>query len=132
VDALKRANVLTFSLVAVQNRKIMGHMTISSPLSEFLLMLKAGIAETPIAVLPEWQQQGIASALIRSSLNQLKMMGTQGCVVLGDPDFYAEFGFKAVPELILEHVPAQYFQALSFDGDILQSHVSDDSVFSVL
>lgn len=132
MDALKRANVLTFSLVAVQNRKIMGHMTISSPLSEFLLMLKAGIAETPIAVLPEWQQQGIASALIRSSLNQLKMMGTRGCVVLSDPDFYAEFGFKAVPELILEHVPAQYFQALSFDGDILQSHVSDDSVFSVL
>jgi hypothetical protein len=44
VDALKRANVLIFSLVAVQNRKIVGHIAISSAVSEFLLVLKAGLA----------------------------------------------------------------------------------------
>ncbi|WP_350416988.1 GNAT family N-acetyltransferase [Acinetobacter sp. ANC 3781] len=42
-----------------------------------------------MAVLPEWQRQGIASALIRSSVNQLKVMGTKDYVVLDDPNFYS-------------------------------------------
>ena len=54
------------------------------------------------------------SALIQSALSQLKTMVAKGCVVLGDPNFYAEFGFKAVPELILENVPAEYFSSFIF------------------
>lgn len=128
VTALRKANALTISLVAVLNQHIVGHIAISP------VQISSGVQGWyglgPVAVLPEWQLQGIGSALIQSGLSQLKTHAAKGCVVLGDPDFYAQFGFKAVPELILEHVPAQYFQALSFQGDIPQGYVSYHAAFS--
>ncbi|WP_425918475.1 GNAT family N-acetyltransferase [Acinetobacter sp. TSRC1-2] len=130
VTALRKANALTISLVAVLNQHIVGHIAISP------VQISSGVQGWyglgPVAVLPEWQLQGIGSALIQSALVELRTHAAKGCVVLGDPDFYAQFGFKAVPELILEHVPAQYFQALSFDGDMPQGQVSYHAAFSAL
>ena len=122
VDALRKAEVLTLSLVAVLNQHIVRHIAISP------IQISSGVQGWyglgPVAVLPEWQLQGIGSALIQSALSQLETMVAKGCVVLGDPNFYAEFGFKAVPELILENVSAEYFQALSFDGKFPQGTVT--------
>ena len=129
VDALRKAEVLTLSLVAVLNQHIVGHIAISP------IQISSGVQGWyglgPVAVLPEWQLQGIGSALIQSALNQLKMIGAKGCVVLGDPNFYSGFGFKAVPELILENVPIEYFQALSFDGKFPQGTVTYHDAFNV-
>jgi len=128
VDVLRKAHALTFSLVAILNEKIVGHIAISP------VHISSGVQGWyglgPVAVLPEWQLQGIGSALIQSALSQLKMAGAKGCVVLGDPDFYAQFGFKAVPELILEHVPAHYFQALAFDENFQKGTVSYHQSFN--
>ena len=128
VAALREADALTLSLVAVLNQHIVGHIAISP------IQISSGIQGWyglgPVAVLPEWQLQGISSALIQSALSQLKTMGAKGCVVLGDPNFYAEFGFKAVPELILENVPAEYFQALSFDEKFPQGTVTYHEAFN--
>ncbi|WP_445661160.1 GNAT family N-acetyltransferase [Acinetobacter sp. F16] len=128
VAALRKANALTLSLVAVLNQHIVGHIAISP------IQISSGIQGWyglgPVAVLPEWQLQGIGSALIQSALSQLKTMGAKGCVVLGDPNFYAGFAFKAVPELILENVPAEYFQALSFDGEFPQGTVTYHEAFN--
>jgi putative acetyltransferase len=128
VTALRKANALSISLVAILNQHIVGHIAISP------VKISSGVQGWyglgPVAVLPEWQLQGIGSALIQSGLSQLKAHSAKGCVVLGDPDFYTQFGFKAVPELILEHVPAQYFQALAFQGDIPQAYVSYHPAFS--
>lgn len=128
VDALRRADALTLSLVAVLNQHIVGHIAISP------VRISSGVQGWyglgPVAVLPEWQLQGIGSALIQSALNQLKMIGAKGCVVLGDPNFYSEFGFKVVPELILANVPIEYFQALSFDGKFPQGIVTYHEAFN--
>ena len=128
VDALRRADALTLSLVAVLNKKIVGHIAISP------VQISSGVQGWyglgPVAVLPEWQLQGIGSALIQSALNQLKMIGAKGCVVLGDPNFYSGFSFKAVPDLILANVPAEYFQALSFDGKFPQGIVTYHEAFN--
>lgn len=56
--------------------------------------------------------------------------GVEGCVVLGDPHFYAQFGFQPIHTLILEDVPAEYFQALSFDGKFPQGTVTYHAAFS--
>ena len=128
VAALRKANALTISLVAVLNQHIVGHVAISP------VQISSGAPGWyglgPVAVLPEWQLQGIGSALIQSALVQLKAHAAKGCVVLGDPDFYAEFGFKAVPDLILANVPAEYFQALSFDGKFPQGTVAYHEAFN--
>ena len=128
VAALREADALTLSLVAVLNQHIVGHIAIS--LIRISLGIQGWYGLEPVAVLPEWQLQGIGSALIQSALSQLKTMGAKGCVVLGDPNFYAEFGFKAVPELILENVPAEYFQALSFDEKFPQGTVTYHEAFN--
>ena len=47
----------------------------------------------PMAVLPEYQRQGIGSALVKYGLEQCKSRGYDAIVVLGHPGFYPKFGF---------------------------------------
>lgn len=128
VHALRDEQQLTISLVAVLNQDVVGHIAIS-PVS-----ISSGVEGWfglgPIAVAPEWQHHGIGSALMQAALKQLKAKGAAGCVVLGDPHFYAQFGFQPINNLILEDVPAEYFQALSFDGKFPQGTVTYHAAFS--
>lgn len=128
VHALRDEQQLTISLVAVLNQDIVGHIAIS-PVS-----ISSGVEGWfglgPIAVAPEWQHHGAGSALMQAALKQLKAKGAAGCVVLGDPHFYAQFGFQPINNLILEDVPAEYFQALSFDGKFPQGTVTYHAAFS--
>ena len=50
-------------------------------------------------------------------------------MVLGDPRYYARFGFKAQPGLTLPGVPAEYFQALAFSGDVPKGSVQYATAF---
>ena len=53
----------------------------------------------PVSVLPDQLGNGIGSALIKATLNQLKQAGAVGTVVLGEPEYYSRFGFKQIPGL---------------------------------
>ncbi|HWV36575.1 MAG TPA: N-acetyltransferase [Thermomicrobiales bacterium] len=114
VDGLRRAGVLTLSLVAVDNDSVVGHVAVSP------VIISSG--ETgwfglgPISVLPERQRQGIGSQLMHAALADLRQLDAKGCVVLGDPGYYGRFGFRAHPGLELPGVPVEYFQAVSFGG----------------
>ncbi len=112
VNALRSSQQLTISLVAEYEGQIIGHIAFS-PVS-----ISDGTTDWyglgPVSVQPEFQNQGIGSQLIHAGLDKLKMLKAAGCVLLGDPDYYARFGFKAKPELILQGVPAEYFQILCF------------------
>jgi putative acetyltransferase len=70
----------------------------------------------PVSVLPRCQGRGIGSRLVREALVQLRVIGGRGCVVLGEPAYYARFGFRAEPRLVLPDVPPAYSQALAFDA----------------
>lgn len=48
----------------------------------------------PIAVHPDFQNQGIGSALINAGLNEANLLGETLIVVLGHSQFYSRFGFK--------------------------------------
>lgn len=48
----------------------------------------------PLAVAPEWQRQGIGTALIREGLKRLERHGVAHVYVLGDPAYYGRSGFK--------------------------------------
>ncbi|GIU43563.1 GNAT family N-acetyltransferase [Shewanella algidipiscicola] len=128
VDALRRAGMLTISLVAKADGEIIGHVAISP------VTLSNGATHWyglgPISVLPEFQGQGVGSRLMNHSLAALELMAASGCVVLGDPSFYCRFGFKVVDGLTLPGVPAEYFQALSFKGTFPHGEVSYHEAFS--
>ncbi|MEB6665997.1 N-acetyltransferase [Acinetobacter vivianii] len=112
VNALRNSQQLIVSLVAEYEGQIIGHIAFS-PVS-----ISDGTTDWyglgPVSVQPEFQNQGIGSQLIHAGLEKLKTLKATGCVLLGDPEYYARFGFKAKPELVLQGVPAEYFQMLSF------------------
>ena len=47
----------------------------------------------PLAVIPEYQKQGIGGALIKEGLKRLKAMGSQTVFVLGHIEYYPKYGF---------------------------------------
>lgn len=116
VNALRDSQQLIVSLIAEYEGQIVGHIAFS-PVS-----ISDGTTNWyglgPVSVQPEFQNQGIGSQLIHAGLDKLKTLKAAGCVLLGDPEYYARFGFKAKSELVLQGVPAEYFQTLSFTEKI--------------
>jgi putative acetyltransferase len=55
----------------------------------------AAVALAPLAVRPDYRRQGVGEALVSAGLEQLSRAGLGLCFVLGDPAYYARFGFKA-------------------------------------
>jgi putative acetyltransferase len=112
IKALRAAGALTVSLAAEIDGKVVGHVAFSP------VTISDGSPEWyglgPVSVLPPHQRQGIGSALIRAGLSRLQARGGQGCMLVGEPDYYRRFGFRNPPTLTLEGVPPQYFLALPF------------------
>jgi putative acetyltransferase len=121
INALRCANVLTISLVAETDGKIVGHIAFSP--------VKISDGSTgwyglgPVSVLPELQKQGIGTALILQGISMLKEMGGQGCALVGDPNYYRRFGFKNNPDLIHEGIPQEVFLVLPFGEKIAKGKV---------
>jgi putative acetyltransferase len=57
----------------------------------------------PVAVLPEFQNRGIGSRLIRDGVRQCEKDGCDAVVVLGHPGYYRRFGFRRASEWGLEN-----------------------------
>lgn len=112
IDRLRAAGALTLSLVAEADGAVVGHVAFS-PVS-----VSDGSAGWyglgPISVDPARQGEGIGGALVRAGLEQLKARGAAGCVLLGDPAYYARFGFAPDPALTLDGVPPEYFMRVAF------------------
>jgi putative acetyltransferase len=114
IDALRAGNALTISLVAIEDEELVGHVAFSPVTIDDEPSGWYGLG--PVAVRPDYQREGIGTELIRSGLARLEALGAEGCVVLGEPEFYGRFGFEAVPGLELPGVPPEYFQCLAFGG----------------
>lgn len=112
IHALRKAGALTVSLVAELDGEVVGHVAFSP------VTVSDGSAGWyglgPVSVRPDMQRRGIGKALIRQGLSFLRDRGAAGCVLVGNPDYYARFGFRHVPDLTYEGVPPQYFLALPF------------------
>lgn len=113
VNALRTAKALTVSLVAEIGGKVVGHIAFSPVTISDGSQNWYGLG--PVSVLPEFQKQGIGKSLIHEGLSLLKALGAKGCVLVGNPKYYERFGFKNLPDLILDGVPQEYFLALSLE-----------------
>ena len=114
VAALRAARQLSVSLVAESADGIVGHVAVSPVSIGDATPGWCGLG--PIAVAPALQGRGIGAQLMRAALQALRERGAAGCVVLGDPRYYARFGFSADAQLRFPGVPAEYFQALRWQG----------------
>jgi len=129
VNTLRQAGKLTLSLIAEAEGRVIGHVALS-PVS-ISDGTRGWFGLGPISVLPEHQRQGIGTQLMREALLRLRAQGASGCVVLGERAYYGRFGFRHEPALILAGVPAEYFQALTFDGPLPKGVVTYDRAFSL-
>jgi len=106
IDTLRRDGDSLISLVAVTDRgELVGHILFSR------LKIDRGrgrsveaAALAPLAVRPEYQRQGIGSALVQAGITACSARGLGGIVVLGYPQFYQRFGFSAATARSL-HAP---------------------------
>jgi putative acetyltransferase len=93
VDSL-RANARPYiSLVAVAAERVVGHIFFSPVSIESDAGAFAAMGLAPMAVLPEYQNQGIGTRLVREGLKECQDLGHDVVVVLGHPRFYPRFGF---------------------------------------
>ncbi|ABA22589.1 GCN5-related N-acetyltransferase [Trichormus variabilis ATCC 29413] len=80
------------SLIAEVNHTVVGHILFSYiELAGEEKIQVLGLA--PMAVHPEFQRQGIGSALVKAGLEKADARGESLVIVLGHPQFYSRFGF---------------------------------------
>lgn len=107
VDALRQDGALVFSMVAICEGQIVGHVAGSKVLVDGKDWTWLGLG--PVSVLPEWQGKGIGSSLIEDILGEMLSGRFTGCVVAGSPKFYERFGFERDPEMTFDGAPPSYF-----------------------
>jgi len=123
VDDLRRAGRLTISWLALRDEQIVGQIAFS-PVT--LNGVPCGLGLGPLSVSLAHRKQGIGAALVQAGLAQASFAqaGFAQCseenvgfaVVLGDPRYYARFGFRPAASWQLrdEYQGGPAFQALEF------------------
>lgn len=84
------------SLLALDGTKPVGHILFTKARVEGYHKAEHVYILAPLAVVSEYQKQGIGGLLIKEGLQKLKEKGTEMVFVLGDPDYYRKHGF--IPE----------------------------------
>jgi putative acetyltransferase len=95
VDTL-RGTITTdsgLSLVAEHAGQIVGHIMFTRCLLDAPRRLVDVQVLSPLAVAPEYQKQGIGSALIREGLEIMARQQVPLVFLEGDPGYYSRFGF---------------------------------------
>lgn len=92
VNALRKSSAFLpqLSLVAEVDGKVVGHILFTK--------VRIGndveaLALAPLSVLPEYQKQGIGTALIHQGHAVAKELGYHYSIVLGSEDYYPRFGY---------------------------------------
>jgi len=122
VDGLRINASPYISLVAVDDKKIVGHIFFSPVLIESEKGSFTAIGLAPMAVLLERQNEGIGSLLVRQGLEECKRNGHNIVVVLGHADYYPRFGFVTAKTkgLSCEYpVPDENFMVAELTPDAL-------------
>jgi putative acetyltransferase len=123
VDLLRSRGKATISLVAEDGDEILGHILFSPVSLDPPAPGWRAFGLAPIGVSPEHQRQGIGKALINSGLEYCKELGSQLVVVLGDPTYYSNFGFKRASDFGLrnEYQADEHFMVLDFFPGVLET-----------
>ena len=102
------------SLVAVKEDKIIGYILFTK--------IKIGnheeLALAPLAVLPEYQKQGIGSMLIEQGHKIAKELGYHYSIVLGSENYYPKFGYIPATQCGIQapfEVPNENFMAVKLN-----------------
>jgi len=102
VDRLRAQGVVLASFVAETEGTIIGHILFSRMSIETTDKSIAAVALAPMAVMPNFQRQGIGTMLAAHGLDWLRAQSEQLVFVLGHPDYYSRFGFSTEKARLIE------------------------------
>lgn len=108
VDALRPMADPLISLVAVLDGRVVGHILFTPVQVVGETGERTALGLAPMAVLPEFQSQGIGSRLVRAGLDACRALGYPAVVVLGHPDYYPRFGFEPAAPRGLHYKDASF------------------------
>ena len=116
VHKLREVCPETLSLVAVSDKKIVGHIFFSPVTIDHEDTQIVGMGLAPMAVLPEFQNQGIGSLLVQEGLRRIKETECPFIIVCGHIHYYPRFGFERASKYGLkcqwDGVPDEAFMAI--------------------
>src|SRR5512136_1692785 len=75
IDALRDRGMATISLVAVIDQQVVGHLFFTPATIETADHTWPALGLAPLAVLPEYQRQGIGTALMKAGLAECARLG---------------------------------------------------------
>lgn len=114
VEALRQAQDVVVSAVAVEDGAIVGHALLSKMTGPF-----PSVGLAPVAVLPRRQNQGVGTRLVRYALEAARDDGRIAAFVLGAPRYYERFGFSVDRARGFQSPYAgPHFMALALRGDL--------------
>jgi putative acetyltransferase len=131
VDRLRRNCDELLSLVAVKDDRVVGHILFSPVTIEKDDRRIKGAGLAPMAVLPEYQRQGIGSELVKAGIERLRNMDCPFVIVLGHPEYYSRFGFELASRYGIESdwdFPDEAFMVLVLD-EVRMRGVSDVATY---
>lgn len=121
VDQLRADGHALLALVAEDDSRLVGHIMFSRMGIETAAGSIPAVALAPVAVLPEYQRQGIGARLIESGLDLLRNRGEKIVIVVGHPAYYPRFGFSNdKASALASPFPAEAFMALELSPKALQ------------
>lgn len=123
IESLRQNEKILFSFVAILEEQLVGHI-LFSPMNIITAVGKTHLAVGlgPVAVLPDYQGQGIGSDLCRTGLAMCRDSGHELVLVLGHPTYYQRFGFRPSSLFNIScayDVPADAFMVLELQEGAL-------------
>ena len=111
------------SLVAEIEGRIVGHILFYPIEIKSDDQVFPSLALAPMAILPEYQKQGIGSRLVEEGLKKARKLGSKSVIVLGHAAYYPRFGFEPAGKWGIRppfEVPDAVFMALELVRDGLK------------
>ena len=108
--------------MAIKEGRVVGHILFSPITIKSERETSPAVALAPMAVHPEFQNQGIGSKLVKEGFEQCRKLGHKIVVVVGHPDYYPRFGFASARAKGLEApfpVPDEAFMVEELEGEAL-------------
>ncbi len=111
VEALRRRAAPQLSLVAELGGRVVGHVFFS-PVQLEGPGAPSAAALAPVGVDPDAQGRGVGSALVRAGLEGCRGLGWRAVFLVGDPAWYARFGFRLAAPLGFRYGDPTFDRAL--------------------
>jgi len=122
VDRLRGKADPQGALVALCEGRVVGHALLGPVAIRGAGGETAAFALAPLAVDPDFQGQGVGSALVRAGIDAAGDLGEQVIFVLGEPAFCVRFGFEPAARHGLRFpspVPEEAFMVLELETGAL-------------